>query len=70
MEKGFGFPLRLTVIKIRDCNSLALASLSKIAWFTLADVAQWIECRLVNQNATGSIPGQGTCLGCRRVRSK
>ena len=31
----------------------------------LAGVAQWIECRPVNQRVTGSIPSQGTCLGCR-----
>ena len=31
----------------------------------LAGVAQWIECRPVNQRVDGSIPSQGTCLGCR-----
>ena len=31
----------------------------------LAGVAQWIECGPVNQRVTGSIPNQGTCLGCR-----
>ena len=30
----------------------------------LADVAQWIECCPVNQEVTGSIPSQVTCLGC------
>ena len=30
----------------------------------LADVAQWIEHQPVNQKVAGSIPGQGTCLGC------
>ena len=30
----------------------------------LAGVAQWIECWPVNQRGTGSIPHQGTCLGC------
>ena len=29
----------------------------------LAGVAQWIECRPVNQKVAGSIPSQGTCLG-------
>ena len=33
--------------------------------FALAGVAQWIECWPVNQRATGLIPSQGTCLGCR-----
>ena len=31
----------------------------------LAGVAQWIGCRPVNQTVAGSIPSQGTCLGCR-----
>ena len=30
----------------------------------LASVAQWIRGWLVNQKITGSIPNQGTCLGC------
>ena len=31
----------------------------------LAGVAQWIECQSVNQRGVaGSIPSQGTCLGC------
>ena len=29
----------------------------------LAGVAQWIECRPVNQRVTSWIPNQGTCLG-------
>ena len=31
---------------------------------TLADVAQWIECRTANQRVAGLIPSQSTCLGC------
>ena len=31
----------------------------------LAGVAQWIESWPVNQRVAGSIPSQGTCLGCR-----
>ena len=31
----------------------------------MAGVAQWIECQPVNQRVIGSIPSQGTCLGCR-----
>ena len=31
----------------------------------LTGVAQWIERRPANQRVTGSIPSQGTCLGCR-----
>ena len=30
----------------------------------LAGVAQWIELQPANQRVTGSIPSQGTCLGC------
>ena len=30
----------------------------------LAAMAQWIQCRPVNQMVAGSIPNQGTCLGC------
>ena len=30
----------------------------------LASVAQWIERGPANQRVAGSIPGQGTCLGC------
>ena len=30
----------------------------------LASVAQWRECRPMNQGVTGLIPSQGTCLGC------
>ena len=31
----------------------------------LAGVAQWIECGPVNQKVAGSLPDQGTGLGCR-----
>ena len=31
----------------------------------LVGVAQWIGSWSVNQRVTGSIPSQGTCLGCR-----
>ena len=31
----------------------------------LADVPQWTERRPANQRVAGSIPSQGTCLGCR-----
>ena len=30
----------------------------------LVGVAQWIERQPANQRVTGSIPSQGTCLGC------
>ena len=31
----------------------------------LAGVAQWTVCGPANQRVAGSIPSQGTCLGCR-----
>ena len=31
----------------------------------LAGVALWIEHQTMNQKVSGSIPGQGACLGCR-----
>ena len=39
--------------------------LFKNMYQALAGVAQWIECQPTNQRVTGSIPSQGTCLGCR-----
>ena len=50
-------------------NIDALYFMKKIRKFkvwkhVLADVAQWIECQPVNQRVAGSIPRQGTCLGC------
>ena len=36
----------------------------KKIYSTQASVAQWIECWPANQRITGSIPSEGTCLGC------
>ena len=33
-------------------------------YLALAGVAQWIEHQPANQRVGGSIPSQGTCLGC------
>ena len=33
--------------------------------WALAGVAQWIEHQPANPRVTGSIPSQGTCLGCK-----
>ena len=41
-----------------------LAGLIKIKNAALAGVALWIERWPVNQRVAGSIPRQGTCLGC------
>ena len=32
--------------------------------WALPGVAQWAGCHPGNQKVAGSIPGQGTCLGC------
>ena len=48
-------------IQIELLLKLCCIKLTKIA---LAGVAQWIECQPMNQRVTGSIPSQGTCLGC------
>ena len=37
---------------------------ARIFFSALAGVAQWIECEPANQRVAGSIPSQGTCLGC------
>ena len=37
---------------------------STIKSVALAGVDQWIECWPANQRVSGSIPSQGTCLGC------
>ena len=41
-----------------------LGEFSKRNQCALAGVAQWTEHRPVNPRAAGSIPSQGTCLGC------
>ena len=38
----------------------------KCGCYVLAGMAQWIECWSANQRVAGSIPSQGTCLGCRQ----
>ena len=48
-----------------SCFTLSLSlPPSKTKQTALACVAQWMECQPVNQKVAGSIPGQGTCLGC------
>ena len=44
-------------------TSVALNVLEKLE-VALAGVAQWIECHPTNQGVAGSIPSQGSCLGC------
>ena len=43
-----------------------IMSLIKKNEFALAGVAQWIECWPVDPGVAGSIPSQGTCLGCQQ----
>ena len=51
--KGFVSKEYKELLKLNDKKTTALAG-----------VAQWIECRPMNQKVTGSNPSQGTCLGC------
>ena len=39
-------------------------TIKNIQIMALAGVAQWVERWHVNQRVAGSIPSQGTCLGC------
>ena len=49
-----------------DKIKISQYNLKNIFTFALSCVAQWIECRPVNQRVMmGLIPSQGTCLGCR-----
>ena len=43
-----------------------LEDLPKDKKTAMAGVAQWIECWPTNQRVAGSVPSQGTCLGCGR----
>ena len=43
---------------------LSEKEVTKLANFAPAGVAQWIEHWPANQRVAGSIPSQGTCLGC------
>ena len=42
----------------------SLSFILKNKCFTLVGVTHWIECPPANERVTGSIPSQGTCLGC------
>ena len=41
------------------------AAITNYSYMALAGVAQWIEHQPADQRVAGSIPSQGTCLGCR-----
>ena len=57
LSVSFSHPLSLKV------NKIFLKSEKKRK--ALAGMAQWIECWPANQRVIGSVPSQGTCLGCR-----
>ena len=46
-------PVVIIIMQIKEITS------------SLARWLSWLEHRPVHQKVTGSIPGQGTCLGCR-----
>ena len=49
--------------KERMVSMLIKPMLKKIS-SALVGAAQWIDCQLANQSVAGSIPSQGTYLGC------
>ena len=53
------------VISENVLMSLTRKIVLRKSWTALAGIAQWIECRPVNQRVAGLIPSQGTCLGYR-----
>ena len=54
------------VFTSKGCQGLLVPTMQlKLMHLTLAGVAQWIECRPVNQRVIGLIPSQVTCLDCR-----
>ena len=50
--------------KTTNQNSKKKKRIKKKKMRAPAGMAQWIECWPVNQRLTGSIPSQGTYLGC------
>ena len=54
MENGQGYNAEVIKAKLHF----------KMSEKALAGVVQWIERHSANQRVAGSIPSQGTCLGC------
>ena len=50
---------------ISTCSGEEKKNKIKYNVWSLAGVVQWTERGPANQSVTGSIPSQGTCLGCR-----
>ena len=53
----------------RLAKNFNIANATLIKDVALAGMTRWIECRPVNWKFAGSIPSQGTCLGCGHVPS-
>ena len=63
----------LTIILLNELEKCFLRELNhiisvKLIAGALPGMIQWIEYQLVNQRVAGSIPIQGTCLGCKPGR--
>ena len=53
-----------TVVHVHEFFYLQQNAYLKINTWDLVGLAQWIDYWPANQRVTGSIPSQGTCLGC------
>ena len=51
-------------LSVCHLSGVFCSELLKTQKIAMAGVAQWIECRPVNQKVAGLIPSQVTCLGC------
>ena len=45
------------------CGHYVYRDIRKMSFSALTSMSQWIECQPANQRVTGSILGQGSCLG-------
>ena len=64
MSVGWIYPGQSAVRTVYNHYTTKQNNKVLLKYEALTDVAQWIEHRPVNQKVTGSIPSQGTCLGC------
>ena len=69
-EENGQLPLTATSLQEKfskelEANSAGLRGGVEILSCALAGVAQWSECGPANHKVAGSIPSQGTCLGCQ-----
>ena len=63
LRHHFGFIVNVNVCKLFQ-HFIMKNFKHKKAKIALAGVARWTECWPVSQRVSGSVPGQGTCLGC------